>query len=178
MAASRDVILEIQIFFSQASREHFPHNGWKILGRAVLAFSAKCETARLDQYIWQNLVAWFPTRRLFDAGHLKLVGLRQFVFLLHPRTDFRDQRARFSRIRAGVKLAAPSKTVNNVIRNSVQFSSLRSSRKVALGGTRTLHWMLHAIFNLSRISIKDAFVASYIAFKQLIARFWWIIWEK
>jgi len=89
-----------------------------------------------------------------------------------------DQRARFSRIRAGVKLAAPSKTVNNVIRNSVQFSSLRSSRKVALGGTRTLHWMLHAIFNLSRISIKDAFVASYIAFKQLIARFWWIIWEK
>lgn len=64
------------------------HNGWKILGHVGLALSAKCETVKLDQYIWRNLVAWFPTRRLFDAGHLKLVGLRQFVFLLH--LDFHE----------------------------------------------------------------------------------------
>lgn len=142
-------LLKYRSFFLQASRKHFPHNGWKILARARLALFAKCEMARLDQYIWRNLVARFPTRRLFDAGHLKLVGLGQFVFLLHPHTQTstnHGQRARFSRIRAGVKLAALSKTVNNVIRNSVQYSSLRFSRKVALGETRTLHRMILTVF--------------------------------
>lgn len=152
MAVSRDVTLEIQIFFSpQASRGHFPHKGWKILGRA------KCETARLDQYIWRNLVAWFPTRRLFDAGHLKLVGLGQFVFPLHPRTDFRGQReSSFFSYSCRRETGRPLEDSEQCY---PQFSSLRSSRKVALDGTRTLYWMIHTVFNLSRVSTKDAFLS-------------------
>lgn len=136
-------------FFSsrQHSREHFSHNGWKILARARLALSAKCETARLDQYIWRNLVARFPTRRLFDAGHLKLVGLGQFVFLLHPHTDFHEPWPESSFFSYSCRRET-GRPLEDSEQCYPQFSSLRSSRK-ALGDMRTLHRMILTVFNLS-----------------------------
>lgn len=141
-AASRGVICWNSTFFFFIFKHpgYFPHNGWKILGHTKLALSAKYEMARVDQYIWQNLVARFPTRRLFDAGHLKLLGLGQFVFLLHP--DFHEPWPECSFFSYSCW-----RETGRALEDSEQcypqfcavFSSSRFAQGHALGDTRTLH---------------------------------------